>query len=169
MINNTRFHLSYRVLSDLVLVSLILDFWLSLRDMIFPQNSETKSRVYSFKIFLNRWKQFSVSHIRYPFLIHIFFVRLHDTVFGFFSLMNVYFTVLANAKFNFILLYFLSYFYLHKPGPLCHALVCFLTSIYINLCVCLIKVWLQNKLTSLPGSALRGKGKTNRRAKRAER
>ena len=38
---------------------------------------------------------------------------MHDTVFGFFSLMNVYFTVLANAKFNFILLYFfLNFIYI---------------------------------------------------------
>ena len=84
-----------------------------MRDMLFPNTSKTNWRVYSFKIFLHRWQQFSVSHIRYPCLIHIFFVRLHDTVFGFFSLMNVYFTVLANAKFNFILLYFfLNFIYI---------------------------------------------------------
>ena len=83
MISNTRFHLSYLVLSDLVLLSLILEYKFEGYDI--PRYLQDKSRVYLFKIFLNRWKQFSVSHmIRYPCLIHIFFVRLHDTVFGFF-------------------------------------------------------------------------------------
>ena len=52
MISNTRFHLSYLVLSDLVLLSLILEYKFEGYDI--PPYLQDKSRVYLFKIFLNR-------------------------------------------------------------------------------------------------------------------